>query len=43
MENIIRYVENRNLQVGGGFRAPSAGELAPGPIFEVDDDSEELS
>ncbi len=38
MENIIRYVEENNLQIGGGFRAPRADELEPGPIFDVEGD-----
>jgi len=38
MDQIILWVEERSLQIGGGFREPKPEELEPGPIFEIRDE-----
>ena len=37
MQSIIKWAEERNLQVGGGYRPPKPKELESGPIFVVKD------
>jgi len=38
MDHIIAWVEERGLQIGGGFRKPKPGENEPGPIFKLRDE-----
>ncbi|MCA9047347.1 MAG: hypothetical protein KDA89_01380 [Planctomycetaceae bacterium] len=37
LEHILRWAEDRDLQVGGGFHGPKAIDFEAGPVFEVDD------
>jgi len=38
LERILELVEDRGLQIGGGYRIPKPEELEPGPIFELRDE-----
>ena len=40
---IVDWVEKRELQIGGGYRAPDPNELQPGPIFHVEPEATENS
>lgn len=39
LEQISVWAEERGLQIGGGYRKPTAEEMKPGPIFELRDES----
>jgi hypothetical protein len=41
LEHIVTWAEQRDLQVGGGYRRPKAEELTPGPIFPESEETEE--
>lgn len=38
LERITVWAEERDLQVGGGYRRPRPEDEPPGPIFELDED-----
>ncbi len=40
MDVIIDWAEKRDLQVGGGFRAPRPEELERGPVYDASATSE---
>ena len=37
LQSIVKWAEEENLQVGGGYRPPRPEELEPGPIFDTND------